>query len=394
MVEKFNEEFGLDINYKFFKEKLDTLKKKYNKYRELLTSTGISVDPITSEIDASDSWWKDREACKIVHAFRRKPPHGWEIMERCFKLYNVQSQSQYSVNQRREEMMNQSATNNEDQLYQETFGGEMSDNEEPEMQENEEVYRVNINDDTRPSNELPICVIVLQRVIRFKFLVQEFNNKSEEDEEVLHKDHRYLHELYMEVVQEEVVNLLVVIILGGKTSAGQWGQHPHAQQWGTPPGAQQWGTPPGSQQWGTPPGAQQWGTPPGAQHWGTPPTAQQWGTPPNAPQWSTQQNSQQWGAYQNTQQWRSSSPVAPNWDSSSNHSQWGSSPNTSHWPSSTNVQHGFPLETQTRSTTNPQQGSSRREIPETRKTGGLFNIWGTQRGPNLNETHQSDDDYA
>lgn len=74
-------------------------------------------------------------------------------MERCFKLYNVQSQSQYSVNQRREEMMNQSATNNEDQLYQETFGGEMSDNEEPEMQENEEVYRVNINDDTRPSNE-------------------------------------------------------------------------------------------------------------------------------------------------------------------------------------------------------------------------------------------------
>lgn len=125
-------------------------------------------------------------------------------MERCFKLYNVQSQSQYSVNQRREEMMNQSATNNEDQLYQETFGGEMSDNEEPEMQENEEVYRVNINDDTRPSNELPICVIVLQRVIRFKFLVQEFNNKSEEDEEVLHKDHRYLHELYMEVVQEEV----------------------------------------------------------------------------------------------------------------------------------------------------------------------------------------------
>ncbi|WZZ32296.1 hypothetical protein YC2023_015697 [Brassica napus] len=102
----------------------------------------------------------------------------------------------------------------------------------------------------------------------------------------------------------------------------------------------------------------------------------------------------QWGAYQNTQQWRSSSPVAPNWDSSSNHSQWGSSPNTSHWPSLTNVQHGFPLETQTRSTTNPQQGSSRREIPETRKTGGLFNIWGTQPGPNLNETHQSDDDYA
>ncbi|KAG2303528.1 hypothetical protein Bca52824_032179 [Brassica carinata] len=122
MVEKFNEEFEV---------------------QELLTSTGISVDPITSEIDAY----------KIVHAFRRKPPHRWEIMERCFKLYNVQSQFQYSINQRREAMMNEGATNDEDQLYQETFVGEMSDNEEPEMQENEEVYRVNINDDTHPSNE-------------------------------------------------------------------------------------------------------------------------------------------------------------------------------------------------------------------------------------------------
>ncbi|KAG2247126.1 hypothetical protein Bca52824_086754 [Brassica carinata] len=103
-------------------------------------------------------------------------------------------------------MMNQSATNNEDQLYQETFGGEMSDNEEPEMQENEEVYRVNINNDTRPSNEFTRTPSrhSSQWVIRFKFLVQEFNNKAEEDEEVLHKDHRYLHELYMEVVQEEV----------------------------------------------------------------------------------------------------------------------------------------------------------------------------------------------
>lgn len=76
------------------------------------------------------------------------------------------------------------------------------------------------------------------------------------------------------------------------------------------------------------------------------------------------------------------------------HSQWGSSPTASHWPSSTNVQHGFPLETQTRTTPNSQQGASPREKPQTRKTGGLFNIWGTQRGPNLNETHQSDDDKA
>ena len=61
MIEQFNKEFQLDITYKFFKEKLDTMKKKYKKYKELLSSTGISVDPITSEIDASESWWKDRE---------------------------------------------------------------------------------------------------------------------------------------------------------------------------------------------------------------------------------------------------------------------------------------------------------------------------------------------
>ncbi|CAN7120071.1 unnamed protein product [Brassica rapa subsp. narinosa] len=152
MVQKFNqEEFGLDITYKFFKEKLGTMKKKYKKYKELLNSTGISVDPITSEIDASESWWKDRETCKIVHAFRRKPPQGWDIMERCFRLYNVQSQSQYSARQRREEMRNEDA--NEDMLYEDTYDGEMSDDQDPDTQENEEVYRVNINDETRPSNE-------------------------------------------------------------------------------------------------------------------------------------------------------------------------------------------------------------------------------------------------
>ncbi|CAG7864183.1 unnamed protein product [Brassica rapa] len=150
MVEKFNQEFGLDISYKFFFEKLDTMKKTYKKYKELLNSTGISVDPITSEIDASESWWKDRETCKIVHAFRRKPPQGWDIMERCFRLYNVQSQSQYSASQRREEMRNEDT--NEDMLYEDTYDGEMSDDQDPDTQENEEVYRVNINDETRPSN--------------------------------------------------------------------------------------------------------------------------------------------------------------------------------------------------------------------------------------------------
>ncbi|CAF1700990.1 unnamed protein product [Brassica napus] len=93
MVEQFNKKFQLDITYKFFKEKLDTMKKKYKKYKELLSSTGISVDPITSEIDASES---------------------------C---------------QRREEMRNEET--NEDMLYEDTNGGEMSDDQDPETQHNE-----------------------------------------------------------------------------------------------------------------------------------------------------------------------------------------------------------------------------------------------------------------
>nr|VDD45814.1 unnamed protein product [Brassica oleracea] len=87
MVEQFTKEFQLDITYKFFKEKLDTMKKKYKKYKELLSSTGISVDLITSEIDASES---------------------------C---------------QRREEMRNEET--NEDMLYEDTNGGEMSDDQDP-----------------------------------------------------------------------------------------------------------------------------------------------------------------------------------------------------------------------------------------------------------------------
>ncbi|EOA18419.1 hypothetical protein CARUB_v10006963mg [Capsella rubella] len=93
LVEKFNKMFNLNINYRFFKEKLDELKRKNKKIMQ--NSTGISVDHVTSVIFASNSWWKDREA------------------------------SQYSVHQRREELMNEGVNDGETQV--------------PETQENEEV---------------------------------------------------------------------------------------------------------------------------------------------------------------------------------------------------------------------------------------------------------------
>ena len=61
-VHKFNQIYNISVNYRFFKEKLDKLKRKYKKYKHLMkNSTGISVDPTTSVISASDSWWKDRQ---------------------------------------------------------------------------------------------------------------------------------------------------------------------------------------------------------------------------------------------------------------------------------------------------------------------------------------------
>ncbi|KAG2306780.1 hypothetical protein Bca52824_026528 [Brassica carinata] len=144
IVDKFNQMFNINVNYRFFKEKLDLLKRKYKKYKHLMkNSTGISVDPTTSVISASDSWWKDREVDRIVKSFKRKPPEFWDVMQRCFILYDVQSQSQYSLHQRREELMNDGQNKDEDHFYSETY----------ETQENEELYRVDIDDEMQPSNE-------------------------------------------------------------------------------------------------------------------------------------------------------------------------------------------------------------------------------------------------
>lgn len=139
---------------------------------------------------------------------------------------------------------------------------------------------------------------------------------------------------------------------------------------------------------------------------GTHPTAPQWNSPSNAPQWGTQQNVRQWSSPPNVSQWHSS-PNAP---------QWGSSQNAAQYIPPTNVQHRFSLGTEEETITNVHQRVSHEEevpsaenlargvLPEfgftnyssttrtsrPRRRGGLFNIWGSEGGPNLNETHQSD----
>ncbi|CAH8254530.1 unnamed protein product [Arabidopsis lyrata] len=59
---------------------------------------------------------------------------------------------QFSVNQRREQLSNDGLDNDEGHVYFETYDGDMQDSQVPETQENEEVYRVNIDDETRQLN--------------------------------------------------------------------------------------------------------------------------------------------------------------------------------------------------------------------------------------------------
>lgn len=65
MVDRFNRAFNLHINYAFFKNKLDDFKKAYKKWKFLMTSTGMTVDPETSMIYASGEWWEARESVII-----------------------------------------------------------------------------------------------------------------------------------------------------------------------------------------------------------------------------------------------------------------------------------------------------------------------------------------
>ncbi|CAA7056402.1 unnamed protein product [Microthlaspi erraticum] len=182
IVEKFNEEFGLNIDYKFFRKKLDHMKRKYKKYLGLIqNSTGISVDPVTSVITASDSWWKDREVCKVIKAFHRNPPEFWDIMQRCFRLYDVHTQSQYSVSQRREEMMNEDFADDEGYLNSEIYGDDIQGTQVPRHKKMKRgmVSTLMIKHVIQMSFLVNPCVKVLPRLICSRIRLAEFHNKEE-----------------------------------------------------------------------------------------------------------------------------------------------------------------------------------------------------------------------
>jgi len=68
-------------------------------------------------------------------------------MQRCLVLHDVQSQSQHSARQRREQLIHEHGVDEEGEDYSDSDSGNMPETEVSETQEEEEVYRVTIDDD-------------------------------------------------------------------------------------------------------------------------------------------------------------------------------------------------------------------------------------------------------
>ncbi|KAF2549658.1 hypothetical protein F2Q70_00022826 [Brassica cretica] len=400
--------------------------------------------------------------------------------------------------------MNDGQNNDEGYYYSETYGGDMQHTQIPETQENEEIYRVNIDDEIRHSNEfirdnlrqnsspaadsfqIPNSRVQQRgglrrgsssqrgagnsqtsvksgsqgsrrkqsfettltdtmtgfREFQRQSLQQLRPNSFDEDDYIefdtavkifesmelpndtnfywacIHafKEERFWRKYFIDRVERTTEDKLKFLqALTGYTRdsefvgkrAPQWGPSPSAPQWGPSPNATQWNSPSNAPQWGTPPNSPQWGRPPNAPQWSSSPNAPQWGTQ-HVPQWGAPQNSQQWGSPPSTQQWGPTSAV-PQWGSSPTTHQWGSSQDAPKNIPPRNVQRGFSLETEVQTTTHekevhvsenvirgvsPEFGftnyASTSKASRLRRRGGLFNIWGTERGLNLNETRESD----
>lgn len=74
-------------------------------------------------------------------------------MVRCFVLHDVYSQPQQSSRQRRQQILNEETKEDDLLGFSDIDGDDTPQNNVPETQESEEIYRVNLNADTHPSNE-------------------------------------------------------------------------------------------------------------------------------------------------------------------------------------------------------------------------------------------------
>ncbi|KAH0866161.1 hypothetical protein HID58_083372, partial [Brassica napus] len=335
VVAKFNQMYNISVNYRFFKEKLDQLKRKYKKYKHLMkNSTGILVDPTTSVISASDSWWKDREVDRIVKSFKRKPPELWDVMQRCFVLYDVQSQSQYSLHQRREELLNDGQNNDET----ETYGGDMQDTQVQETQESEEIptSRVQQRSGLRRGSSSQRGAGTSRITARSG---SQGSRRKQSFETTLTDTMMGFREFQRQSLQQLRPNSFDEDDYNEFDNAACIHAFKEERFWRN---------------------TQQWGPTSAVPQWGSSPTTHQWGSSQDAPQY-----------------------IPPR-----------------------NVQHGFSLETEVQTTTREKEVpvsenvirgvspeftnyASTSKASRPRRRGGLFNIWGTERGLNLNETQEN-----
>ncbi|KAL0825334.1 hypothetical protein Bca101_049011 [Brassica carinata] len=435
VVAKFNQMYNISVNYRFFKEKLDQLKRKYKKYKHLMkNSTCISVDPTTSVISASDSWWKDREVDRIVKSFKRKPPELWDVMQRCFVLYDVQSQSQYSLHQRREELLNDGQNNDET----ETYGGDMQDTQVQETQESEEVYRVNIDDEMRHSNQftrenlrqnsspaadhfqIPTSRVQQRSGLRRGSSSQrgagtsritarsgsQGSRRKQSFETTLTDTMTGFREFQRQSLQQLRPNSFDeddynefdnAWIYTGRRIRGKavriWTKVWSSNLWVMEFWFSTMGNTSKCPAMGNTAKC----------------AAMEFTFKCSAVGYTAKCSTMGYTAkcsVVGTQQWGPTSAV-PQWGSSPTTHQWGSSQDAPQYIPPRNVQHGFSLETEVQTTTREKEVpvsenvirgvspeftnyASTSKASRPRRRGGLFNIWGTERGLNLNETQESD----
>ncbi|KAH0914561.1 LOW QUALITY PROTEIN: hypothetical protein HID58_029008 [Brassica napus] len=263
MVDKFNRAFNMNITYNFFKNKLDEFKKRW---KTLMSFTGISVDPDTSMIYASEAWWKEREVeCKLTKSLNRKPLIFWEVMVRCFALHDFQSQSQHSARQRREELINTRLVDEEIDDGSDTNSGDRPQTQPQEMEE-EEVYRAifveAINEGDKIYNQaldfLPR--VGNEEIEEDNLLRQQYKTLSLDIQNFNDKVYNNFVHYFLDIagsIDEDKLQLLEAMTgvsrnnedVPKQLGVDQSCRSSYSQQWGTPPTAQQWGTPPFSRQW-------------------------------------------------------------------------------------------------------------------------------------------------
>ena len=74
-------------------------------------------------------------------------------MVRCFVLHDVYSQPQQSSRQRRQQILTEGIEEDDLFDFSDNDGDDIPQHNVPQTQENEEIYRVNLNADTLPSHE-------------------------------------------------------------------------------------------------------------------------------------------------------------------------------------------------------------------------------------------------